>query len=693
MEAHVFERVARVFKRAARVFKRAARWLANPKSYRLRLISCFIVASLLPVILIMQTSRMLFTYYMRTQLEEAFSLTQRIIETGIEKRVMQLDQIMNVIIRDSSLIRQISYGQAQESYEKVTEYKAIIGFFGKIKEYFDIYSIRIYVNESNRLGADFYLLSDLDAMPGVRERIDRGETSFWKTSYPFRANTLPYAKGERHIFSRVQYIKNFQEKDSYSVCFVDILEDELYAMLNEAAQGSGDAPASTVLLDALGNVVSCADKSMLSKHCGFEYADRLLSGGAGSFVSGGDLVVYRTAPFSGLILVSNVPLDVIKAQTTRLSQIIFIFGALSVMAAILLSLWLSGRMSWKINLLLAAMQPDGGANAIPKPVAQDKYKSKYKHNGRDDLDRLIHTYNSMAGQIKVLVEEVYETKLHESELRFGLLQAQIAPHFLYNMFESLKSLIVSKRNEEAERLTFLLSRFYRTALSSGRDKITIAEELEMISNYFQLQQLCYGDDITLEIDADRAILDCYIVKFTLQPIVENAIVHGIRESGLRGLIRVAAKQHEGGIRITVADNGAGIAEGKLAKLRAELQGNAQNASGGFGGSGSMEASHSSDASTASPISAASAASDTLAASGGFGGSGGSDGYGIYNVNKRLRIYYADNCSMRIESVESTGINAEGTVISAEGTVTNAEGSGTTVEIRIPFESTAVNLSV
>ena len=191
-------------------------------------------------------------------------------------------------------------------------------------------------------------------------------------------------------------------------------------------------------------------------------------------------------------------------------------------------------------------------------------------------DRKLRTLSAgvedMAGRLSQQIElnRLEQIKLRGIEL--SLIQAQINPHFLYNTLDAIVWLIETKKNEEAEEMVTSLSTYFRSFLSNGKDIITLAEEEQHVRSYLEIQQVRYRDILAYEIDIDPAVEHCLIPKMTLQPLVENAIYHGIKPKRGKGLLRVTGKRCGGWAVLRVEDSGIGMSEEQLAALRRKVEG-------------------------------------------------------------------------------------------------------------------------
>jgi two-component system sensor histidine kinase YesM len=230
----------------------------------------------------------------------------------------------------------------------------------------------------------------------------------------------------------------------------------------------------------------------------------------------------------------------------------------------------------------------------------------------DEITELGMSFNIMIGKIRELLDaKVKEQEdLKKAELR--ALQAQINPHFLYNTLDTIIWMTESKRTDEVIEIVRALSSFFRISLSKGRDWITIGEEVERTRSYLTIQKMRYRDIMDYQIVIDEGVAGNTILKLILQPLVENALYHGIKNKRQGGTIIVRAQQKNGDeVRLQVEDNGIGFTAEKLAQLQAELADD----------SGEIKL---------------------------------ESGFGIGNVNKRIRLYYGKQYGVSIMSEYHAG---------------------------------------
>ncbi|MGL4798420.1 MAG: cache domain-containing sensor histidine kinase [Cellulosilyticaceae bacterium] len=214
------------------------------------------------------------------------------------------------------------------------------------------------------------------------------------------------------------------------------------------------------------------------------------------------------------------------------------------------------------------------ARRISEPVRQLQDKMRQVEEGKLDdgievacttleIESLTYSFKKMISRIQELIEEAkdQQRRLRKSEL--SILQAQINPHFLYNTLDTIIWLGEKEEHEKVVHMTAALARYFRLSLSKGKEIITIYEEIQHIKHYLEIQKIRYADKLSYEIDIQPEVFDYMTVKITLQPLVENALYHGIRDVDGGGCIRVSAWKEEERIVFEVYDNGKGMTSEQL----------------------------------------------------------------------------------------------------------------------------------
>ncbi|OOM15975.1 sensor histidine kinase [Clostridium saccharobutylicum] len=184
----------------------------------------------------------------------------------------------------------------------------------------------------------------------------------------------------------------------------------------------------------------------------------------------------------------------------------------------------------------------------------------------DEVGELKKGYNIAISQINLLLNKIHEEEKIKRQTELNLLMSQIKPHFLYNTFDTINSLALLGENKTIYKMIKALGKFYRTSLNNGKDIITVKEELNTVKSYLIIQNIRYQDMIETEYDLDPRCDDFRIIKLVLQPLVENSIYHGIRNSKNKGKIKISTFQEEEKVLLTLEDNGAGMDESQVRNI-------------------------------------------------------------------------------------------------------------------------------
>ncbi len=196
----------------------------------------------------------------------------------------------------------------------------------------------------------------------------------------------------------------------------------------------------------------------------------------------------------------------------------------------------------------------------------------------DEIVQLKRVFNLMVGQIQVLIHKVTEEQKQLRKSELATLRSQINPHFLYNTLDAVSALALIGDNKGAFELTHALEGFYRVSLSSGQDLVTVKEEIQCIQDYITILNIRYKGIFRVEYDVEPDILPLFILKLILQPFVENAILHGMREKN-GGLLHLRGYRKGDMLVFEVEDDGVGMAQEKIHEI---FQGAKPTGKGGFG---------------------------------------------------------------------------------------------------------------
>lgn len=269
-------------------------------------------------------------------------------------------------------------------------------------------------------------------------------------------------------------------------------------------------------------------------------------------------------------------IDLLK---NTLNHNVLIFSQLMIGGLLLLCVLIIAVVS---VLQRSITEPLAALGETTKRIAQGDFSARSEVKSRDELGALSARVNEMAVALEGMVQRIHEdeSRMRHAELR--LLQEQINPHFLYNTLDTIVWLIEGNQPEEAEEMLLSLSNYFRLVLSRGREFISVEDEEKHIRSYLEIQQVRYRDLLHYEIAISPALYAYEIIKMTLQPIVENALYHGIKNKRSGGMIRITGELAAGQLLLTVSDNGIGMDQETLEKLREEIARACRETESGFG---------------------------------------------------------------------------------------------------------------
>lgn len=253
-----------------------------------------------------------------------------------------------------------------------------------------------------------------------------------------------------------------------------------------------------------------------------------------------------------------------QLQSTLTSQLEMIMGGILLLVILLLAVLLS--RSRKLSRSIA--EPiENLSNRVKVISAGDLTEQPAIQANELEVQALSDGFEQMVMHLNELIAKNKDEEIHRRNAEFALLQAQINPHFLYNTLDTIIWLIEAGDVDKSVKIVSSLSNFFRFSMNRGKDVITLAEEEKHIRSYLEIQQIRYHDVMDYEIDIPPELGAYCLPKLTLQPLVENALYHGIKLKRCKGHIQVTGRQEGNRIVLTVADNGAGMSQQRLTELR------------------------------------------------------------------------------------------------------------------------------
>lgn len=319
-------------------------------------------------------------------------------------------------------------------------------------------------------------------------------------------------------------------------------------------------------------------------------------------IEGGGWVLSSPIRYTDWSLVLVLSDDDIGAFGDRTRDLLFL--ALAVLGPLLvpLTLWAASSSTRRLESLLKGV----------RHLRDGRFDVILPRSGTDEIGELTENFNAMVTRIRHLLDEQYRLGLEVKHRELEVLQAQINPHFLYNALDLISGQAQLARQPQIAETVSALSRFYRLSLAGGADEVMLSREFDHARSYIAIQNLRFDGAVVLKVDLPEELAQVPVMKMLLQPLVENALLHGIleRPSG-RGNIALTARCDDQRLLLTVTDDGVGMAPWKVTGLLGRSRD--QRLAGG---------------------------------------------YGITNIERRLQLRYGELATLRFFSQEGEGTTAE-----------------------------------
>lgn len=283
-----------------------------------------------------------------------------------------------------------------------------------------------------------------------------------------------------------------------------------------------------------------------------------------------ELLVFQTVSLSGWKVIFTIPYAVLQKENIFIRNFTVILGILLLVIAIFLAILFTRKISEPVKLLRTSMHE----------VEKGNLDVHIKIRSMNEFNELAASFNHMVEQIRSLMNNIYDAEKKKQQAELNVLQAQINPHFLYNTLDSLRWLAKMRNVEEISDIISALESLLRASIGKTGHMITIEQELENVRNYIAIQLFRYGNSFSVSYQVNPRVYDYFLPKLILQPIVENAIYHGI-EGLTHGEIQINIDTEGENVYLEVIDNGKGIDE-NYARLIMEGKVNSNQRFSGLG---------------------------------------------------------------------------------------------------------------
>lgn len=368
----------------------------------------------------------------------------------------------------------------------------------------------------------------------------------WTISTPVNNNDDSY------IVSYYSKLRLFQN-NSTGIISVNILENIIYDLLKNIDMSDN---TNIHIISNEGKIISSTNREIINKHQKNTYLSKLNFKKATKnnfhFVNvlNGEnkLITYYSSPYTGWTYFSETPYNTI-VQGAYTSRIYILYLYLFIIFLLSIIIFIIGKLLYApINQLFNHM----------KKIEQGDFTLQLPINKHEEINYIYDKFNEMTKNINTLINDNYIQQIQKQETEIKYVQTQINEHFLYNTLDSVYWLAQQEDSTDASNMILSLSRFFRISLSNGKDIITVDEVVSMLDNYVNILLYRHKEKYKIIFDIDENVKHLYVLKHIFQPIVENAIIHGVDRRKSGGLVYIQFMKITNSIRFCVKDNGPGM---------------------------------------------------------------------------------------------------------------------------------------
>ncbi len=271
------------------------------------------------------------------------------------------------------------------------------------------------------------------------------------------------------------------------------------------------------------------------------------------------LLAYSSLPKKNIIVLGFIPEGTLYSEISQLQVWLYMIVLITCILSFLLAVRLSNTITAPLRNMEESMEV----------AAKGDFSHTLTITSKDEIGRLSQNFNTMIQKINTLIESEYKQELLRKEAEFKMLQAQINPHFIYNALDTINWTAQKRGMDDISKMVTSISNLMRISINNKKKNVLVREELECINDYLLIQKARYQDQITTMIDVAPELYDIVIPKLILQPLVENAFVHGLNQIDKKGMILVQGNIEHETIIFTVTDNGVGISNEQIEQIMSD----------------------------------------------------------------------------------------------------------------------------
>ncbi|WP_308638110.1 cache domain-containing sensor histidine kinase [Paenibacillus silvisoli] len=546
-----------------------------------KLIASYLVAAFLPLLftgffLVHKANQII-----ENQTSKTYGISMRQLIYNMETRLASYEELSNHFYFDTNLNLDLQKDYSKSSNGDIFDVEK--SFIERVKVLLkfknDLRTVSIYFHNPSLYNAKPYLaLADekIASQLGFQRAAASEYKGYWGKVKIIPDGNLYWDTELRRtskttrVFSYSRPLEFYTDHQSVGLLTIEVKESEFYQLLSKEGADKG-----IYLVEPDGTIITSNDRASLGKGLNADVLHAIGGRPNGEFLfdrSEDDHVKVMYSELSnGWKMVYMIPVNRLLKETKDMRNYGLLFMIVSAVLSVVLIIGFSNLILSRMTILLKRIQR----------MRNGEIETGRFVNGKDEIAVLDHSFNQMAERMKYLIDEVFMLSIKKKEAELTALQSQINPHFLYNTLSTVSWLGRKNGNDDVCEIVESLAKFYRISLSKGKDIITMREEFECIKAYIDIQRYRLKNRIRPIYALDEGIMDAPVLKLILQPIVENAILHGLGHEKEQITIVIKGAYREGVVQLEVVDDGVGMATDVSAGLLDEPPQAAQK-SGGYG---------------------------------------------------------------------------------------------------------------
>ncbi|MCC3373270.1 sensor histidine kinase [Cohnella sp. REN36] len=537
-------------------------------SLRFKLIAYFLILICVPLFIVSFFAYKSSTAIIEDKVSDSVSTNLQLLEESIESVLKESRYTVTPFLINFSYRRFLQRDIDLSKYEDLSRINQIMGEMNSMQiAGHNIYSISLY-NRRNRMlltsEKTMYVYPNNEVQHIEKLAAQEAGTPHW-----FLENEAGFTYMTRKA-NYITYPIALDPSDDGNLLFIHVSESTISDYIQKVNANAGGIKTLVLTGDgrSLSETGSGEDAFPLARFGEMpaflaqmpdirEKGEGRLTGEAGGEKQ---LVVFHTSQSTGFKYMAFVPRGDWNREIVRLRNDILAVAAVAVAAMLLLAFLFMRSIYNPMYRLLSAMKQFVGKKDFAYQIEEQR---------KDEFGILFAGFNTMTENIQQLVRNLYEEKLMKQDFELKLMQSKIHPHFLYNTLNSIYAIAKLHGVREVTEMTHALSHFFRHSLK-GEDWITVREMLEHIRYYLQIQKIRYRDKFDVTYDVEDELMEMPVLKLLLQPLVENAIIHGVEMKKGQGTIAITGYRIGAEVVFSVQDDGLGMSAERLEEVRAHL---------------------------------------------------------------------------------------------------------------------------